>query len=129
VRLSLTCWRLRANIGVSHRVQFVDTYDIGWFAARALEEPERYAGRVIPLAGDELSIGEIIGTFKTVTGHKPSVAPIPAFLAKRAMPKGFLDMFTWVREKGFKADIAQMRQGYPQPLTFAGWVKKYTDEH
>ena len=119
----------RANIGVSHRVQFVATYDIGWFAARALEEPERYAGRVIPLAGDELSVGEIIGTFKTVTGRKPWVAPIPAFLAKKMMPKEFLDMFTWIREKGFKADIAQVRQEYPQLLTFAGWLKKYTDEH
>ena len=59
----------------------------------ALEEPERYAGRVIPLAGDELSIGEIIRTFKAVTGRKPWVAPIPAFLAKRVMPKEFLDLF------------------------------------
>ena len=119
----------RANFGLSHRVQFVATYDIGWFAARALEDPERYAGRVIPLAGDELSVGDIIRTFKTVTGHKPWVAPIPTFLAKKMMPKEFLDMFTWIREKGFKADIAQVRQEYPQLLTFAGWVKKYTDEH
>jgi uncharacterized protein YbjT (DUF2867 family) len=119
----------RANFGVSLPVQFVATYDIGWFAARALEEPGRYAGRVIPLAGDELSIGDIIRTFKTVTGRKPWVAPIPAFLAKRAMPKEFLDMFTWIREKGFEANIAEVRQEYPQLLTFAGWVKKYTDEH
>jgi len=119
----------RANFGVSLPVQFVATYDIGWFAARALEEPERYAGRVIPLAGDELSIGDIIKTFKTATGHKPWVAPIPAFLAKRAMPKEFLDMFRWIREQGFKANISEVRQEYPQLLTFAGWVKKYTDEH
>ena len=119
----------RANWGVSHRVQFVATYDIGWFAARALEDPERYAGRVIPLAGDELNVADIIRTFKTVTGHKPWVAPIPAFLARKMMPKEFLDMFTWIREKGFKADIAEVRREYPQLLTFAGWVKKYTDEH
>ena len=54
----------RANWGVSHRVQFVATYDIGWFAARALEDPERYAGRVIPLAGDELNIADIIRTYQ-----------------------------------------------------------------
>jgi uncharacterized protein YbjT (DUF2867 family) len=118
----------RANFGVSLPVQFVSTYDIGWFAARALEDRDLYAGRVIPLAGDQLSIGEIIKTFKTVTGHKPWVAPIPTFLAKRAMPKEFLDMFRWIREKGFKADIAKVRQEYPQLLTFAGWVKKYTDQ-
>ena len=119
----------RANFGASLPVQFVATYDIGWFAARALEDPERYAGRVIPLAGDQLSIDDIVQTFKTVTGRKPWVAPIPTFLAKRAMPKEFLDMFRWIREKGFKADIARVRQEYPQLLTFAGWVKKYADEH
>ena len=119
----------KANFGPSLPIQFVATYDIGWFAARALEEPEKYAGRVIPLAGDQLSINDIVRTFKAVTGKKPWVAPIPAFLAKRAMPKEFLDMFTWIRTKGFKADIAKVRQEYPQLLTFAGWVKKYTDEH
>jgi uncharacterized protein YbjT (DUF2867 family) len=119
----------RANWGVSRRVQFVATYDIGWFAARALEDPERYAGRVIPLAGDELNVADIIRTFKTVTGHKPWVAPIPAFAAKRMVPKEFADMFRWIREKGFEADIAQVRQEYPQLLTFAGWLKKYSDEH
>jgi uncharacterized protein YbjT (DUF2867 family) len=119
----------RANWGVSPRVQFVATYDIGWFAARALEDPERYAGRVIPLAGDELNVADIIRTFKTVIGHKPWVAPIPAFVAKMMMPKEFADMFRWIREKGFEADIAQVRQEYPQLLTFAGWLKKYTDEH
>jgi hypothetical protein len=51
------------------------------------------------------------------------VAPIPSFLAKKMMPKEFLDMFTWIREKGFKADIAKVRQEYPQLLTLAGWVK------
>ena len=119
----------RANWGVSHRVQFVATYDIGWFAARALEEPERYAGRVIPLAGDELTVADIIRTFKTVIGHKPWVAPIPAFVAKKVMPEEFAGMFRWVREEGFRADIAQVRQEYPQLLTFADWLKKYSDEH
>jgi uncharacterized protein YbjT (DUF2867 family) len=119
----------RANWGVSHRVQFVATYDIGWFAARALEDPERYAGRVIPLAGDELNVADIIRTFKTVTGHKPWVAPIPFFAAKKMMPEEFADMFRWIREKGFEANIAQARQEYPQLLTFAGWLKKYSDEH
>jgi hypothetical protein len=100
-----------------------------WFAARALEDPERYAGRVIQLAGDELSVGDIIRTFKTVIGRKPWVAPIPTFVAKMMMPKEFADMFRWIREKGFKANIAEVRQEYPQLLTFADWLKKYSDEH
>ena len=38
-------------------------------------------------------------------------------------------MFRWIREKGFNADIAQVRQEYPQVLTFSGWLKKYFEEH
>jgi nucleoside-diphosphate-sugar epimerase len=60
-------------------------------------------------------------------GHKPWVAPIPTFAAKVMMPKEFADMFRWIREKGFEANISQARQEYPQLLTFAGWLKKYTD--
>lgn len=119
----------KANWGDSLRVQFVATYDIGWFAARALEEPERYAGRIIPLAGDELNITDIVRTFKTVTGHKPWVAPIPAFAAKKFVPAEYGDMFRWIREEGFKADIAQVRKEYPQLLTFADWLKKYANQH
>ena len=66
--------------------------------------------------------------WQTVTGKKPWVAPIPAFLAKRAMPKEFLDMFTWIREKGFKANIAEVRKENPQMLTFAGWVSQEAGE-
>jgi hypothetical protein len=61
-----------------------------------------------------LSVGDIIRTFKTVTGRKPWVAPITTFVAKLMMPKEFADMFRWIREKGFKADIAQVRQEYPE---------------
>jgi uncharacterized protein YbjT (DUF2867 family) len=116
----------RAAFGATLPVQFVATYDIGWFAARALEAPEHYAGRVIPLAGDELSISDIINTFATVTGKRPWAAPIPKFITKM-MPKEFGDMFTWIREKGFKANVPEVRKEYPQLLTFAGWAKKITD--
>ena len=59
----------------------------------------------------------------TVTGKKPWSAPIPKFVTKM-MPKEFGDMFTWIREKGFKANIPEVRKEYPQLLTFAGWAKK-----
>ena len=116
----------RAAFGATLPVQFVATHDIGWFAARALEDPEHYAGRVIPLAGDELSISDIINTFATVTGKKPWAAPIPKLITKM-VPKEFGDMFTWIRENGFKVNIPEVRKEYPQLLTFAGWAKKITD--
>ncbi len=113
----------RTALGNSKRLQLVAASDIGWFAARALEDPERYAGREIPLAGDELSVPEFVSTFKQVTGRGQWVAPIPKFLPKLAMPKEYSTMFTWIGEQGFKADIGALRQEHPRMMTFAAWLR------
>jgi uncharacterized protein YbjT (DUF2867 family) len=128
MKLGMALGMFRAAFGPTLPVQFVATYDIGWFAARALEDPDAYAGRVIPLAGDKLSVNDIIKTFKAVTGKKPWVAPIPKVMTKM-VPKEFGDMFTWIREKGFAANIAENRKENPDMLTFAAWLKKYTAEN
>ena len=113
----------RTVLGNSKRVQLVATSDIGWFAARALEDPERYAGREIPLAGDELSVPEFVATFKQVTGRGQWVAPIPKFLPKLAMPREYSAMFAWIGEQGFKADIGALRREHPTMMTFADWLR------
>jgi uncharacterized protein YbjT (DUF2867 family) len=112
----------RTALGNRKRVQLVATSDIGWFAARALEDPERYAGRVIPLAGDELSVPDFVATIKQVTGRGQWVAPIPKFLTK-AMPEEYGAMFRWIGEHGFKADIGALRQEHPTMMTFAAWLR------
>jgi uncharacterized protein YbjT (DUF2867 family) len=113
----------RTALGNSKRVQLVAASDIGWFAARALEDPERYAGREIPLAGDELSVPEFVATYKQVTGRAAWVAPIPKFLPKLALPEEYGAMFTWIGEQGFKADIGALRQEHPTMMTFAAWLR------
>jgi uncharacterized protein YbjT (DUF2867 family) len=97
--------------------------DIGWFAARALEDPDRYAGRVIPLAGDELTVPQFVAAIKRATGHGQWVAPIPKFVPDHVMPKEYGNMFKWLREQGFKADIPALRKEHPTMLTFADWLK------
>ncbi|MGO9313395.1 MAG: NmrA/HSCARG family protein [Syntrophobacteraceae bacterium] len=113
----------RATLGTSKRVQLVATSDIGWFAARALEDPASFAARIIPLAGDELSVAEIIKTYKNVTGHTPWVAPIPRFLPGLMMPKDIATMFQWMEVHGFEANISTLRQQHPGLLSFAAWLK------
>ena len=113
----------KAKYGLSHRFQLVATHDIGWFAARALEDPQGFAGRIIPIAGDELSVGELLQVYKDFTGHIPMVAPIPSFAAKLMLPKDIELMFRWIRDRGFNADITEMRKEYPQLMTFSTWLK------
>lgn len=112
---------LRVTLGNAKRLQLVSTSDIGWFAARALENPERYSGRVIALAGDELNVGEIIETYRAVKGHAPTPFPAPRFLPK-LMPKEISSMLYWFAEYGYQADIAQLRKENPALLSFASWL-------
>ncbi len=113
----------RTTLGNTKRVQMIAATDIGWFAARALEDPERYAGREISLAGDELSVPEFLSAFKQVTGHTQWVAPIPKFVPNRIMPEEYGAMFKWIGKEGFKADIGALRQVHPTMLTFADWLR------
>ncbi|GAC1317289.1 MAG: hypothetical protein NVSMB28_04600 [Collimonas sp.] len=113
----------RTALGNSKRVQMVAASDIGRFAARALEDPERYAGREIALAGDELCVPEFVATFKQVTGRAQWVAPIPKFVPNRIMPEEYGAMFKWIGEQGFKADISSLRKEHPTMMTFAAWLR------
>jgi uncharacterized protein YbjT (DUF2867 family) len=113
----------RSVLGTTKRIKLVATSDIGWFAARALEDPTRFSGRVIPLAGDELSIAEILETYRKVTGRTPWIAPIPSILPGLIMPKEIASMLKWIGEQGFKANINELRQEHPGLLTFEAWLR------
>jgi uncharacterized protein YbjT (DUF2867 family) len=113
----------RTQLGNNGTLQMVAVTDIGWFAARALEDPARYAGRVIPLAGDELTVPQFVAAIKQATGKGQWVAPIPKFVPNHVMPTEYGNMFKWLREQGFKADIHALRKEHPTMLTFADWLK------
>jgi uncharacterized protein YbjT (DUF2867 family) len=98
---------LRAALGRSKRLQLVSTSDVGWFAARALEEPTQYVGRTIALTGDELNVEEILDAYFKVAGQAPSPFLAPRF-ALRLLPKDLSSMLCWFAEHGFEANIPEL---------------------
>jgi uncharacterized protein YbjT (DUF2867 family) len=104
------------------KLQFVSVRDIGWFAAKALEDPEKYSGRVIPLAGDNLSISEVQDAYQNANGVRPWVAPIPGVFI-RLLPYDIRTMFQWFYNKGYEANISALRTEHPDLLTFEQWVR------
>lgn len=113
---------LRAALGRSKRLQLVSTSDVGWFAARALEEPAQYAGRAIAVAGDELNVDEILDAYFTVTAHAPRPFPAPRF-ALRLLPKDLSSMLCWFGEHGFQANIPALKQEHPGLTSFTSWLQ------
>jgi len=113
---------LKAALGTSKRLQLVSTSDVGWFAARALEQPALYSGRTIPLAGDELNIDEILDAYRQVGDYTPKPLPVP-HIALKLLPKDLSSMLTWFAERGFQANIPELKREHPDLMSFSSWLQ------
>jgi uncharacterized protein YbjT (DUF2867 family) len=108
------------------RVQLIAAADIGEFAARAFEDPERYAGTDLEIAGDELTSQEIADAFAAEAG-------IPARFEQLTLDQvafnGYIPfsheiavMFEWLQTAGYAADIEALRAAHPRLQTFGQWL-------
>ncbi|KII85952.1 hypothetical protein PLICRDRAFT_115222 [Plicaturopsis crispa FD-325 SS-3] len=105
------------------KLQLVSVKDIGWFAARALEDPDKYKGRIIKLAGDELSVPELQDKYAAVQGFRPWRAHLPP-IALRMLPYDMRMMFGWFYTGGYQADIPALRKEHPGLLNFEQWLRE-----
>jgi uncharacterized protein YbjT (DUF2867 family) len=113
-----------AALSPTTKLQLVSVRDIGLFASKALRQPERWAGKAVSLAGDELTLEETKERFRKVTGRE-----LPQ--AWRIVGKGMLwaikelgDMFRFFEEEGYDADIAALSAEEPNLQDFETWLKE-----
>ncbi|KZT56928.1 NAD(P)-binding protein [Calocera cornea HHB12733] len=104
-------------------LKLVAVEDIGWFAARALEEPGEWKGKELTLAGDDLTVERMRDAWARAQGSRPVVAPVPGSLLNIVLPGYYAKMFKFFREKGYDADIPTLREMHPGILTFEQWVR------
>lgn len=105
------------------RLQLVSTSDIGYFAAQAFLNPDKYAGQAISLAGDELTYKEAAAIWQQQTG-----SPLPTGwgFVTSALLLGVKDiryMFKWFHDIGYGANIAELKSLHPGLQDFTTWVK------
>jgi uncharacterized protein YbjT (DUF2867 family) len=113
---------LKAALGTSRRLQLVSTSDVGWFAARALEQPALYAGRAIPVAGDELNLDEMLDAYREVNGYAPKPFPVP-HVGLKLLPRDLSSMLAWFAECGFQANIPELKREHPGLMSFSSWLQ------
>ena len=66
-------------------LQQISTEDIGAFAAMAFDDPDRWIGREMDIAGDELTMVQMAQTFGRVIGRKVDYYQIPWEQFREAM--------------------------------------------
>jgi uncharacterized protein YbjT (DUF2867 family) len=106
-------------------VQQVAVEDVGAFAAIAFENPDRWIGREVDLAGDEQSMIEIADTFSRVIGREVSYYQVPwDQFEEQVGEEGTLN-FRWINDVGYEADIAALQQEYPELTTFERYLRSH----
>jgi uncharacterized protein YbjT (DUF2867 family) len=105
------------------RLPLVATGDIGVFAAMAFEDPGRYLGRHVELAGDCLTGPQIADVFAGACGLPARFRQVP-IEQLRAFDPEVARMFEWLDSaQAVQPDVAALRAEYPGLLTLPGWLR------
>ncbi|KAK6503310.1 hypothetical protein TWF481_008333 [Arthrobotrys musiformis] len=106
------------------KLQYIAAKDIGEFAAKAVIDPEGWKGREVELAGDELSISEVLDVYEKVLGARPWTVWLPYFVLKLMLPTDFFLMFKFFYDDGYKANIPDLRKEHPALQTLEGFLRE-----
>jgi uncharacterized protein YbjT (DUF2867 family) len=106
-------------------LQQVSVEDIGVFAAMAFEDPERWLGREVDLAGDESTMVELAQTFGRVIGREVRYAQVSWEEFREAYGEDLAVMYEWFEEVGYEADIGALREECPDLTTFEEYLRKH----
>jgi uncharacterized protein YbjT (DUF2867 family) len=105
--------------------QQVAVEDVGAFATIAFENPDRWIGREVDLAGDEQSMTEIAETFGRVIGREVSYYQVPWDQFEEQIGEEATLNLQWINDVGYEADIASLRQEYPELTTFERYLRSH----
>jgi uncharacterized protein YbjT (DUF2867 family) len=106
------------------RLPLIATSDIGAFAAIAFDRPERFLGRDVEIAGDDLTVSAIAETFGRFCDGPARFqqAPIEQL---RAFDEEVAKMFEWLDSRVIQGpDLPALREQHPGLMTLETWLHK-----
>jgi uncharacterized protein YbjT (DUF2867 family) len=96
--------------------------DIGFFAAEAFEHRDKWLGRAIELAGDDLSMKQVAEGFSRVLAKPVQYVQVPWDEFEKQMGEELTIMYRWFEEIGYTIDLAELRSIHPDLMTFDRWL-------
>ncbi len=94
-------------------LQQIAVEDIGAFAVKALQDPSRWSGRTVELAGDELTLQGVADLFTSVLGRRVNYVQVPWDQFRQKAGEEMTRMYRWFDEVGYHVDIAALRREHP----------------
>jgi uncharacterized protein YbjT (DUF2867 family) len=91
-------------------LQQIAVEDIGAFALKAFRDPAKWSGRTIELAGEGLSMQQVIATLSRVLGRNVKYVPVPWEQFRQNAGEEMSKMYKWFEEVGYNVDIQALRR-------------------
>ncbi len=116
--------KLTLNMAIKKdtKLQIIAVDDIGAITAMIFDDPEKYIGKEIEIAGDELTLEEMADRFSKALGKEVLYNELPVDAVRANSPE-MADMFQWFIDKGYEADIKDLKTLYPGLTSFEKWLK------
>lgn len=106
-------------------LQLIAADDIGAFAALAFADPDRYIGRALELAGDELTMTQIVAAISRATGRAVTYRAIPREALIGGDPDGIAGYEFGNDRGGWRADIPMLGRLHPNLMDFDTWLTEH----
>lgn len=103
-------------------MQLIALADIGRIAASVFAGPDEFGGRRIDIAGDELPVRRIAELFAAADGVPTRFERLPDAELREQSPE-VARMYAWINDKGFRADLAALRDRHPGLLSLEAWLR------
>ena len=103
-------------------LHFIAIDDIGFLVGEAFDHPEQWQGEAINIAGDSMTVAEYVNTFSKVMGRDVIYTQLPIEQYLQTMPKPLGPLFEWYENVGYTADVAGLRQRYPNLITLEQYL-------
>ena len=126
VEIGLLKGKLADPIRGDKPYQTIATDDIGGFVALAFERPKDFIGMELEIAASELTNIEAAKVFSRVMNRPVRFQKLPLPIVRLILGKEFYQMFHWFNNKGYQANIPELRHKYPEVHlhTLEEWLRK-----
>ena len=107
-------------------LQYIAAEDIGKAAVKIFQESERYLGKTIPLATEQLSTQEVADKFSEVLNKKIEYKKLPVLITRLFLGKNLYKMFKWMTEiSSFQKEVVDLtNKEFPNPVSLKTWIER-----
>ena len=99
--------------------------DYGAIVAMALEQPDKWLGRSLDVASDELTMLQMAETFSRALNRSVRYVQVPWEEFRQAAGEELTSMLRWMEDVGYDADLTALRKEYPELTTLEQYLRSH----